>query len=257
MDILRKELNAVYASQCLDCEVLDSTVLADCRRAVEAMTGVSDACAVITDASCDRCYLYAGRFGTLMGINDGDRLSEILDSSDEDLIYNRLHPEDLVDKRMLEYEFFRYVDTLHTGEKTAWRATCRIRLRDRGGEYRVVDNSTQILRLSPAGRMWLILCRYDLSPDQSVPEGIEPRIVSNVTGRVMALSFDKRRGRVLTGREKEIRHMIKEGRLSKQIAASLGISVHTVNRHRQNILDKLSVGNSVEAIMAATAMKLI
>lgn len=257
MDILRKELNAVYASQCLDREVLDSTVIADCRRAVEAMTDVSDACAVITDASCDRCYLYAGRFGALMGINDGDRLSEILDSSDEDLIYNRLHPEDLVDKRMLEYEFFKYVDTLDAGEKTAWRATCRIRLRDRGGEYRVVDNSTQILRLSPAGRMWLILCRYDLSPDQSVPEGIEPRIVSNVTGRVMALSFDKRRGRVLTGREKEILYMIKEGRLSKQIAASLGISVHTVNRHRQNILDKLSVGNSVEAIMAATAMKLI
>lgn len=44
--------------------------------------------------------------------------------------------------------------------------------------------------------------------------------------------------------------MIHSGKPSKQIAAILGISVYTVNRHRQNILAKLSVGNSIEAITA-------
>ena len=52
-------------------------------------------------------------------------------------------------------------------------------------------------------------------------------------------------------------HLIREGKASKQIAAILGISVNTVNRHRQNIIEKLSVGNSIEAITAATAMKLL
>ena len=51
--------------------------------------------------------------------------------------------------------------------------------------------------------------------------------------------------------------LIQQGRASKQIAAALGISVNTVNRHRQNIISKLSVGNSVEAITAAKAMRLL
>ena len=62
---------------------------------------------------------------------------------------------------------------------------------------------------------------------------------------------------ILSAREKEILRLIMDGKPSKQIADLLNISIHTVNRHRQNILEKLSVGNSVEAIMAAKAMKLI
>lgn len=51
--------------------------------------------------------------------------------------------------------------------------------------------------------------------------------------------------------------LIMNGNLSKQIAAILGISVNTVNRHRQNIISKLSVNNSAEAISAAISMKLL
>ena len=42
--------------------------------------------------------------------------------------------------------------------------------------------------------------------------------------------------------------------MSKEIAVRLGISVNTVNRHRQNILEKLSVDTSIEALNAAQAM---
>ena len=67
----------------------------------------------------------------------------------------------------------------------------------------------------------------------------------------------RRRPHILTSREKEILSLIREGKPSKQIAALLGISIHTVSRHRQNIIEKLSVGNTVEAIMAASLMKLM
>ena len=73
----------------------------------------------------------------------------------------------------------------------------------------------------------------------------------------MVFSFSDRRSHILTDREKEILLLIKEGKLSKQIADILEISIHTVNRHRQNILEKLSVGNSIEAVMAAESMRLI
>ena len=62
---------------------------------------------------------------------------------------------------------------------------------------------------------------------------------------------------ILSEREKEILRCIRKGLSSKEIAAALYISVNTVNRHRQNILEKLSVGNSIEACRAAELMKLL
>lgn len=258
MDILRKELNSIYEAQHLGRENLNPADVVSARARAEVMVGVNGACAVITDASCDRCYVMAGGFGRLMGFSDVPFLVQEVASSDEDEIYSRLHPEDLVDKRMLEYEFFRSVDALPPSEKTLFKATCRIRMRDREGVYRYVDNSTQVVGLSPAGGIWLILCCYDLSPDLSDRgDGISPCIVSNTTGETQCLSFGARRQHLLTEREKEILRLIREGRPSKQIAALLGISVNTVNRHRQNIISKLSVGNSIEAVTAATAMRLL
>ena len=67
----------------------------------------------------------------------------------------------------------------------------------------------------------------------------------------------ERRQNLLTDREKEILRLIKDGKSSKMIAGELGISINTVNRHRQNILEKLSVANSFEAISAAESMRLL
>lgn len=255
MDILRKELGEIYEAQQLGLERLPACDVAEVRRMADNVVRVSNACAVVTDASCDRCYIYSGGFGALMGFSDGGCVE--VDSSDEDVIYNRIHPEDLVEKRMLEYEFFKRMDVASPEEKTVSKATCRLRMRDGDGKYRYVENSTQVICLSPAGKIWLILCCYDLSPDQAEMRGIAPRIVNNRTGELTELSFDEWRGCVLTEREKEILRLIHDGKPSKQIADCLGISVHTVNRHRQNIIAKLSVGNSVEAVTAAMAMKLL
>lgn len=53
---------------------------------------------------------------------------------------------------------------------------------------------------------------------------------------------------LLTPREREVLALAKEGMFSKEISEKLNISVHTVNRHRQNILEKLQVDNMIEAI---------
>lgn len=52
----------------------------------------------------------------------------------------------------------------------------------------------------------------------------------------------------LTKRETEILRLIQKGLLSKEIADRLCVSIHTVNIHRQNLLRKLGVQNSIEAI---------
>lgn len=257
MDVLRKEINDIYENQSLGDEYLDVAMLEDCRHKMETVVGLDNACCVITDASADICYIFGGRFARCIGLCDSDLYSIQMDSSDEDVIYNRIHPEDLVDKRMLEYEFFKFVDKLPDEEKLRHKATCHFRIKNRNGAYIYVDNSVQIMHLSPMGKIWLILCTYDLSPIQEPLSGISSHIINNTTGEIIEVILYDKRAHILTKREKNILNLIKEGKLSKQIADILGISIHTVNRHRQNILKKLSVSNSFEAVMAATVMKLL
>ena len=62
---------------------------------------------------------------------------------------------------------------------------------------------------------------------------------------------------VLTPRELEVLKLIAEAHTSKQIADALFISIKTVERHRQNILDKLGMSDRVELTRYAIRRGLI
>ena len=62
---------------------------------------------------------------------------------------------------------------------------------------------------------------------------------------------------VLTPRELEVLKLIAEARTSKQISEALFISIKTVERHRQNILDKLGMSDRVELTRYAIRRGLI
>ena len=51
----------------------------------------------------------------------------------------------------------------------------------------------------------------------------------------------KANGNRLTARESEVLQLVAEGSANKQVAASLGISIKTVEKHRQNLMDKLNI----------------
>jgi DNA-binding NarL/FixJ family response regulator len=51
---------------------------------------------------------------------------------------------------------------------------------------------------------------------------------------------------VLTAREREVLQLLAEGRSTKEIAASLSVSVKTVETHRQQIMDKLDIHSVAE-----------
>ena len=52
---------------------------------------------------------------------------------------------------------------------------------------------------------------------------------------------------ILTEREKEILYLLREGFTSRVIAARLYISVHTVDTHRRNIIEKMGTKTAMEA----------
>jgi DNA-binding NarL/FixJ family response regulator len=62
---------------------------------------------------------------------------------------------------------------------------------------------------------------------------------------------------VLTPRELQVLKLIAEAHTSKEIAQELVISVKTVERHRQNILDKLGMSDRVELTRYAIRRGLI
>ena len=51
----------------------------------------------------------------------------------------------------------------------------------------------------------------------------------------------KANGRRLTSRETEVLQLVAEGKANKQVAATLNISIKTVEKHRQHLMDKLNI----------------
>lgn len=130
------------------------------------------------------------------------------------------------------------------------------RIKNKKGDLvRVVDQH-QVLELDSQGNIWLSLCLIDISPDQNRDQGVKSSIVNFKTGELIweDMANEEVEQPVLSVREKEILSLIKEGFQSKEIAQKLFLSVHTVNTHRQRILEKLKVDNSIEAIKYASVL---
>jgi two-component system response regulator NreC len=56
---------------------------------------------------------------------------------------------------------------------------------------------------------------------------------------------------LLTHREREILTLVAAGKSNKEVAEALFISVHTVERHRANIMEKLSLKNTADLVKYA------
>jgi len=61
----------------------------------------------------------------------------------------------------------------------------------------------------------------------------------------------------LTPREREVFHLVTEGKTTKEIATLLNISLKTADNHRTRLMDKLSVHNTAELVRYAARRGLI
>ena len=93
---------------------------------------------------------------------------------------------------------------------------------------------------------------YNFSMDTS----LSCTILNSADGQTLELEKQNCND-LLSDREKEILQLINKGKMSKDIAQTLSISINTVNRHRQNILEKLQVNNSIEACRIAKELHLL
>lgn len=177
---------------------------------------------------------------------------------DEDGVYRdmHIHPDDLDAVVKNAISVMRHVFSRESIiDKCKLIRQYRVRIK---GVYKRISEEMQIIETDRAGAPWLSMSIVNISPYQADPFIVRSQLVDTLTGDTFTpLDNMYDRDTILTARELEILENISQGLLSKEISARLGVSVHTVNTHRQRILAKLNVNNSIEAVKYAMALGLI
>jgi DNA-binding CsgD family transcriptional regulator len=169
----------------------------------------------------------------------------------------RVHPDDMIQLLRHAVEIIRFFYKLDVTERPQYKFVNEYRILNSEAKYIRVVEQHQTLQTDKHGNIWLALGIIDISPDQSPFNGVKTQLFNFKTGKTVSVEPNCTHESKLSKRELEVLQFVKEGLLSKEISERLFISVHTVNTHRQRILEKLGVNNSVEAITFASKLGLL
>jgi len=172
-------------------------------------------------------------------------VTEDIQASDELNIEKLVHPDDLEVVRRIDKKVWEFLDTLSEEEKLTYKYIYEMRVLDRGKYVRMIY---QMRILAFKDDNFLGMGIIDLAPEQSANISVRFQIKNCLTDEVVPFAIESATDTLLTPREREVLALAKQGMFSKEISEKLNISIHTVNRHRQNILEKLQVDNIIEAI---------
>ncbi|WP_321437448.1 LuxR C-terminal-related transcriptional regulator [uncultured Bacteroides sp.] len=232
-----------------------TVLLNEYKQSVRAYVNVDRSVAVLSDFQANCSYIYAGAFGKFFGLPSEDI---VIDSAFEECIFNKFHPEDLLERHVLELRYFQFLKNQPQEERLKYSIVSRVRARNTLDKYLFITHRTLYLKCLPDGSVWLALCLYAPSLDQSPRLGVDNNIINNETGEILPVEKYEGYDRgILSRRELEILTLVAQGMPSKQIACQLNIALYTVHRHRQNIIEKLQVANTAEAVKTALVMGLI
>jgi len=244
MDELKKEYYELLSLQVFNETDLDYSLLEKHKSMLAQLAKVSNSGITVFD-------LYAKKH-VFASYNFMDIFGHYVDGIDE-----RVHPDDIKLNLRNAIEALKFLYA-HRESMKDYKMMSEYRIRNASGEYvRVVEQFT-LLESDKSGNAWLALSLIDLSPDQSAFKSVKGNILNLKTNTFFAIQDLYNTDKVgLSPREIKVLQLVKDGLLSKEISEQLFISVHTVNTHRQRILEKLNVDNSMEAVKYASALGLL
>lgn len=248
MEIIRK-LNSELLRQRFSNEQKDTALLEKYLEAAQAYSVVENALAVLSDMRSNVSYIYYGRFALTLGIklqSGTDKCPSIW----EEQILKLIHPDDLHDKLLMELRFFHFMKRLPKSKRDTYCFVGKLRMKDVFGIYHSVQHRIFYASAPSGNTLWLALCLYTPLYFDVPSSGM---IVNSETGDVMKMDVHTET-KILSEREKQVLRLIGRGMTSKQISDLLSISIHTVSRHRQEILKKLRVKSSIEAYRVASEL---
>jgi DNA-binding CsgD family transcriptional regulator len=175
-------------------------------------------------------------------------------------INSKTHPDDYLALMRNGITLMRFFYSIPMEERPNYKLINEYRILNSRGQYIRVIEQHQILEMDPRGNVWLALAVMDVSPHQEEYQGVKSQLFNYKTGKlvpVISLNGNTADTPELTQRERQVLGLIRDGYLSKEISEKLFISIHTVNTHRQRILEKLGVDNSMEAVKYASQLGLL
>jgi len=216
---------------------------------------VENCIVVLSDFKNDQSFLFIGDFGETLGLKPGE-LQTI--SAFEELLFEKVHPNDLLERHALELNFLRIQKQTSSSERHLFSSHCKLRVEDHSGNFILVNHRMQYIKSMDNGDIWLSICTYFPPVTPSIWNGIEGRILNSKTGTVQVFDDFTDTGKVLLSkREIEVLKLLSKGCSSKQIASDLNIAINTTFRHRQNILKKLNVYNTSQAIKVSMVLGIL
>ncbi len=173
-----------------------------------------------------------------------------------DLLEELIHPDDREQITDLQIRHAKFIYSLPPQERNDYRTIYQMRMRGAGGRYINVTSRQQVIETDRSGKAWIVMGIMELAPDQTPADRVKCSVLNLRTGQFFN-PYASSHEYALTDRELEILSLIGSGLLSKEIAERLGISKHTIDNHRKNILTKLEADNAIEAVNTARAAGLI
>jgi DNA-binding CsgD family transcriptional regulator len=172
-------------------------------------------------------------------------------------IRSRFHPDDFIintgSMKALQYLYQQPIE-----KRKDYRIIHEFRIRNDDDKWTRLIVQNDILELDEKGNPWLDLKLWDFSPIQDIDAPGRFVFRNKFTGEVIyALEGQKTENSGISVREREVLSLIADGMKSKQIAEKLFISANTVNNHRRNLIEKLDVSNTTEAVKMALKLGII
>lgn len=245
---IQSKLDKIFFDQDFSVEETDGGKFEKHLNAAALYATVENGIAVLSDFKTRFSYIFYGFLGEKLGIATRGS-TEVLNSIWEDVILSRIPDEHLQRKQADEMIFFSYVrrhGSLESHYLSNW-----MEMNDSYGKLHCIKH--RIFYFNEGKSIRYALCLYNSAAD------IHPSVIIDTkTGEEILLSQladgDKK---VISPREIEVLSLISKGYSSKEIAIVLGISIHTVSRHRQNLIESMNVRNCTEACKMASLLGII
>lgn len=235
-----KILNNLLHEQAVEeCRSSDSDVFDYAR----AMAAIENAIVVISDIYNNVSHIHSGLFGERFNIKDFSKEPSIWE---KDLL-SCMSVEEQEAKFLSELRFYHYLKGISKKQRPLWYLATRLRMKEHCGELIDVLHRMYYTYDKDCTSIKYAICIYG---PLTVPFTAKSIVINTINGSYKELSNESDK-KILSSREKQVLTLIDKGNTSAEIAEALSISPYTVSRHRQEILAKLQVKNSLEACRVA------
>lgn len=214
----------------------------------KAIAEIENVIAVVSDLSERTSRIFSGGFSQRLGLSGYSSENSIWEKG----ILARMTEHEQRRKFISELQFYNYVRRKCRGRSNYYLLT-HLKLKADDGTIVNTAHRMHYVYGTDGKTIRYAICLYG---PVSEPFSSAAYVVDSLTGFRDELSPSPD-DQLLSQRERQVLSLISAGMKTKEIAERLHISPHTVSRHRQEILSRLQVKNSIEACRMATSMGII